>query len=157
VYSLTFLIICTCVGLLAGVGLGMLLSQRVSPAGQKRRAAERQLDELLQEKKAYEDEVVEHFTDTARLLNQLTESYRDVHNHLARGASELCRGYSQVALERMDRKVDPAEIPADLADIQPPKDYAPKSSPDDKGMLSEDFGLERKKSDAAAGTHTPPA
>ncbi len=153
-YSLTFLIICTAVGLLAGVGIGMLLSQRVTPSGQKRRAAERQLDELLQEKKAYEDEVVEHFTDTARLLNQLTESYRDVHNHLARGASELCRGYSQVALEKMERKVDLNDIPADLADIQPPKDYAPKSSPDDKGMLSEDFGLERKQGEGE--TRTPP-
>ena len=28
--------------------------------------------------------------------------------------------------------------------MQPPLDYAPKTSPDEKGMLNEEFGLERK-------------
>ncbi|WP_167854937.1 YhcB family protein [Mangrovimicrobium sediminis] len=154
-YSLTVLIISAAIALLAGVGLGMLLSQRVTPAGQKRREAERQLDDILQAKKAYEDEVVEHFSDTARLLNQLTESYRDVHNHLARGAADLCRGEGPVALEKMERRTDLAELPADLADIEPPKDYAPKASPGDKGVLSEDFGLERKRAEEEA--RVPPS
>lgn len=146
-YSLSVVIICSVIALLAGVGLGMLFGQRISPAGQKRREAERQLDEILQQKKAYEDEVVEHFSNTARLLNQLTASYRDVHNHLAHGAAELCRGNGPVALEKMDRNVDPNEIPADLVDLEPPKDYAPKS-PDAKGILSEEYGIERKPAEA---------
>jgi len=97
----------------------------------------------MQDKKAYEDEVVEHFTETARLLNNLTETYRDVHNHLAQGAANLCQGDGPVSLELLESRRDPSEIPAHLAHIQPPLDYAPKHSPDEKGMLNEEFGLER--------------
>lgn len=136
--------------LVLGLLIGLLLGRRSSPAGQKYRDVERKLDQVLQDKKAYEDEVVEHFTDTAKLLNSLTESYRDVHNHLARGASSLCQGEGPVALDRLESERDPAEIPADLATIQPPLDYAPKASPDEKGMLNEEFGLDRKKGRSAA-------
>ena len=75
-------------------------ARRTSSAAQKYREVERKLDQVLQDKKAYEDEVVEHFSDTAKLLNGLTESYRDVHNHLAKGAATLCQGEGPVSLER---------------------------------------------------------
>jgi len=130
--------------LLMGLGLGMLLGRRTSPQSQKNRDVERRLDQVLQDKKAYEDEVVEHFTDTAKMLNSLTESYREVHNHLANGAAELCKGQGPVVMGRLGDGRDAAEIPAQLADIQPPLDYAPKTSPDEKGMLNESFGLERE-------------
>ena len=153
-YSLTIVIVGAAAGLIIGLGLGLLLGRQSSPSGQKHREVERKLDQVLQDKKAYEDEVVEHFSDTAKLLNNLTESYRDVHNHLAKGAATLCQGEGPVSLERLEGADDPAEIPAHLADIQPPLDYAPKSSPDETGMLNEEFGLERK---AAAATPEPAA
>jgi uncharacterized membrane-anchored protein YhcB (DUF1043 family) len=109
---------------------------------------ERKLDQVLQDKKAYEDEVVEHFSDTAKLLNGLTESYRDVHNHLAKGAATLCQGEGPVLLDRLENGRESAEIPAQLADTQPPLDYAPKTSPDEKGMLNEEFGLDRQATEA---------
>ena len=152
-YSLTIVIVGAAAGLLAGIGLGMLLGRRSSAAGQKYREVERKLDQVLQDKKAYEDEVVEHFSDTARLLNTLTESYREVHNHLAKGATDLCQGNGPVAMDRVGRDRDPSEIPPDLANIQPPLDYAPKTSPDEKGMLNEEFGLDRNSPEA--GTREP--
>ena len=84
--------------LLLGLGIGMLLGRRTSPQSQKGREVERKLDQVLQDKKAYEDEVVEHFTDTAKMLNSLTESYREVHNHLAKGAADLCQGQGPVVM-----------------------------------------------------------
>jgi hypothetical protein len=95
--------------------------------------------------------VVEHFTETAKLLNNLTESYRDVHNHLAQGAATLCQGEGPISLERLESRRDLTEIPANLAHIQPPLDYAPKNSPDEKGMLNEEFGLDREPLAAATG------
>lgn len=127
-----------------GFMLGHLVGRRTSTAGRKYRDVERQLDQVLKEKKLYEDEVMEHFGETARLFNTLTESYRDVHKHLAEGAGELCRGEGPVGLEHLGNERDPAEIPPQLAEVRPPLDYAPKSSPDEKGMLNEEFGLERK-------------
>ena len=143
-YSLEILIAAGIALLVLGLGIGMLLGRRTSSAGQKYREVERKLDQVLQDKKAYEDDVVEHFTDTATLLNNLTESYRDVHNHLAKGAATLCQGEGPVSLGRLEDGRAGAEIPAHLADIQPPLDYAPKTSPDEKGMLNEEFGLDRQ-------------
>jgi uncharacterized membrane-anchored protein YhcB (DUF1043 family) len=131
--------------LVAGIVIGLLVGRRQSPASQKYREVERKLDQVLQDKKAYEDEVVEHFGQTARLLNSLTESYREVHNHLAHGAANLCQGQGPVSLDRLQGRGDPTEIPAGLAAVEPPLDYAPKASPDEKGMLNEEFGLDRDK------------
>lgn len=159
-YNLIMLIAGGAALLLLGLGLGTLLGRRTSGAALKQREAERKLDQLLQDKRAYEDEVVEHFTDTAKLLNELTGRYRDVHNHLARGADQLCKGRGPVALGQLDNDTDDSEIPAQLADIKPPLDYAPRTSPDAKGMLAEEFGLERDRAAqpavTAAEQDTPP-
>ncbi len=128
-----------------GLGLGLSIGRRTSTQSQKNREVERKLDQVLQDKKAYEDEVVEHFTNTATLLNSLTESYRDVHNHLATGAAELCQGQGPVVLGQLEGNRDNTEIPPHLADVQQPLDYAPKTSPDEKGMLNESFGMDHKK------------
>lgn len=143
-YSLTIVIISAVVCLFAGLGLGLLFGRRSSADSKKFREAERKLDQVIQDKRAYEDEVVDHFSKTAKLLNSLTDSYREVHNHLATGAATLCQGQGPIAMDRLQRAGD-AEIPAHLANIRPPLDYAPKSSPEEKGMLAEEFGLERHR------------
>ena len=133
-----------------GLLVGWATGRRTSAEAKKYRDIALKLDQVMQDKKAYEDNVVEHFTETAKLLNNLTESYREVHNHLAQGAASLCQGEGPVSLERLESRRDPAEIPAHLAHIQPPLDYAPKHSPDEKGMLNEEFGLEREPLTAAS-------
>lgn len=124
--------------------LGWLTGRNTSTANQKCRELADKLERVVQDKKAYEDEVVEHFTETAALLNNLTESYREVHNHLAHGAATLCQGKGPISMERLRNDRDPSEIPDELVTPRPPLDYAPKLSPDEKGMLNEEFGLERE-------------
>ncbi|MFT4822345.1 MAG: uncharacterized membrane-anchored protein YhcB (DUF1043 family) [Halioglobus sp.] len=155
-YSLNAVLLGGAILLFVSLGLGILTGRRMSPQGQKNRELETKLDQALQDKKSYEDDVVEHFSDTAVLLNKLTESYRDVHDQLAKGAATLCEGHGPVFLEKIDGYNASTEIPGRLADIQPPLDYAPKSSPNETGMLNEEFGLERVKSEAAAAAaHAP--
>ncbi len=153
-YSLNIVLMGGTALFLVALGLGTLLGRTMSPQGQKNRDLEGKLDQALQDKKAYEDEVVEHFSDTAALLNKLTESYRDVHNQLAKGATTLCQGQGPVSLEKIENTSSSTEIPGQLAAIQPPLDYAPKSSPNETGMLNEEFGLERVKPEP--GTVEPP-
>ncbi|MGB0765150.1 MAG: hypothetical protein ACPGPG_08070, partial [Luminiphilus sp.] len=43
---------------------------------------------------------------------------------------------------------DDQEVPGNLLDVVPPLDYAPRKSPDEKGQLSETFGLDRPGSQA---------
>ena len=149
VYSLEILYAMGAALAIAGLWLGWLAGRRTSATAKKYQDVSQKLDQVMQDKKAYENEVVEHFTETAKLLNNLTDSYREVHNRLATGAATLCQGEGPISLERSEDKPDPTEIPAHLAHIQPPLDYAPKSSPEAKGMLNEEFGLERKPKDAA--------
>jgi uncharacterized protein len=125
-----------------GIGIGIAVGRNTSPGSQRHRDSERKLDQVLQDKKTYEDEVVEHFSDTARMLNNLTESYRELHNQLANGAAKLCDEKGPVSLGRLENA---SEIPAQLASVQQPLDYAPKTSPDEKGMLNEEFGLDRNQ------------
>jgi uncharacterized membrane-anchored protein YhcB (DUF1043 family) len=47
------------------------------------------LQEAEQELSSYRDDVTKHFTETSRLVNNLTQSYRDVHEHLASSAMKL--------------------------------------------------------------------
>lgn len=143
-YSVGFVLAIAIVAIVAGLIVGLLMGRRTSGAARRYRDIALKLDQVMQDKKSYEAEVVEHFTKTGRLLNELTESYREVHNHLAQGADKLCHGAGPISLERLENKRDSADIPAHLAHIQPPLDYAPKTSPDEKGMLNEEFGLERK-------------
>jgi len=144
VYSFTTLVIVAVVSLLVGLLAGIMGGRWTSKDAQRYREVERKLDQVMQDKKTFEDEVVDHFADTAKLLNNLTESYRDVHNHLATGAASLCQGKGPLALGPLEGQPDPNLIPEQMANIQPPLDYAPKTSPDEKGMLNEEFGLDRQ-------------
>jgi hypothetical protein len=130
---------------MVGAGLGVLIGRRLSVDGRKQRELERSVDKLLQQQKDYQHEVVAHFTDTSKLLNNLAESYRDVHNHLARGASNLCADEAGAILRPIPdaslSHVTAATEPAPDA-VKPPLDYAPKGSPYATGVLNEEFGLD---------------
>lgn len=143
-YELSSLLMTALIALLIGGGLGALVARRYSFDGRKQRELERSVDKMLQQQKDYQHEVVEHFTDTAKLLNNLAESYRDVHNHLASGASQLCADEAGTIL----RAIPEAGLPQGNSDqqpaaVQPPLDYAPKASPYAPGVLNEEFGLDK--------------
>ena len=149
VYSSEIVLAIAVIAVITGLIVGLLMGRRTSNGEKKHRDIALKLDQVMQDKKSYEAEVVQHFSETAKLLNNLTDSYREVHNQLAQGADKLCHGAGPVSLERLENKYDPAEIPAHLAHIEPPLDYAPKKAPDEKGMLNEEFGLERKAQEEA--------
>ena len=145
-YELSSILLAAAVALLVGLGLGALIGRRFSVDGRKQRELEHSVDKLLRQQKDYQHEVVAHFTDTSRLLNNLAESYRDVHNHLAKGASSLCadeagsimRPIPDASLSQITAATEPAPDK-----VKPPLDYAPKGSPYATGVLNEEFGLDR--------------
>ena len=65
--------------------------------------------ELAQEKHAhdvYRKEVAQHFSETAKLFNSMTESYRNVYDHLSKSASSLCKQEGEVQkLDPMTKKL----------------------------------------------------
>jgi len=149
VYSTSTLFLSVLVALLVGLGAGALFSRRMSADSRKQRELERSLDRLLQQQKDYQHEVVEHFTDTSKLLNKLAESYRDVHNHLAAGASNLCDDDAGTIMRRIpDSSMTELAGEPDPTAVQAPLDYAPKTSPFETGVLNEEFGLDKQEPEA---------
>lgn len=152
----TLLIIVGAVALIVGILIGKSLGGGSSAAQQ---SLEKELESTKEELEKYKLQVTEHFSKTADLVNNMTESYKDVYRHLAESAEQL--GANEQFKLRLESDTsgstalpeDEAEAPE--AAVDTPKDYAPKTSPDEKGMLSEEFGLD--KNDATAETDTETA
>jgi uncharacterized membrane-anchored protein YhcB (DUF1043 family) len=145
VYDFSNLLVMALIALVVGVGLGALIARRYSFDGRKQRELEQSVNQLLQQQKNYQHEVAMHFTDTARLLNNLAESYRDVHNHLASGASELCADDAGKILRQIpDTGLSQITADPNPEAVQAPLDYAPKGSPYATGVLNEEFGLDKE-------------
>ena len=137
-------------GLLAfviGLIVGAVVYKQFKSDEARVRQLEEQLESLELEHEAYKHNVHSHFNSTANLLNNLADSYRDFYRHMAAGAQSLCPEYiseqlthtarEQEALTRDTFAETPEEAPG------PPRDYAAKSSPDQKGSLAEDYGLDK--------------
>jgi len=139
----TLLIAATCI--IIGAIIGTFISSRLSSDSRKNRDLSGELTEAKNHLHQYQKQVEEHFIETARLVDNLTQNYREVHNHLAQGASELL---DDIEEEKTLKKLPGDETRAEK-DIEaiaaPPLDYAPKD-PNARGVLDESFGLNKAAS-----------
>ncbi len=148
--SATNLIIPFILGCLVGGGLGWYLALN-SRSDNKRRLImdlENQLDQARQSRADYEAEVSEHFAQTADLLHKLTDDYRAVYTHLAKGADQLCGDQVSISAAALSAPDDTSGDQTHWAEVAQPLDYAPKK-PDEQGQLSETFGLDRSNTTPA--------
>jgi uncharacterized membrane-anchored protein YhcB (DUF1043 family) len=70
-----------------------------------------ELGELKERFSDYRDQVTQHFMRTSELVQEMTQSYRAVYEHLATGARELCDGEAEgrsLDARDKDRLVDDA-------------------------------------------------
>ncbi len=97
---------------IAGVAIGFSIG-RLSNDGVKRSIRlDQELHEARAELERYRNRVVEHFSTTADLVNQLTADYRAVYEHLAKGAQQLAG--SQVPRLEAIASSPPPERPVEL-------------------------------------------
>ncbi|MDC9719933.1 MAG: DUF1043 family protein [Gammaproteobacteria bacterium] len=141
--------------LLLGLGIGFLLGRNNNTDLKRQNQLNDQLQTAYTEMAEYKERVNLHFADTAAAVNQLTDSYRNVHDQLAKGAQSLCddpdtassietiAGPNETAIEH---QAEPA------TSIRPPMDYAPSNTNPEHGTLDERYGLKNKPD-----TITPPA
>ncbi|MFT7559841.1 MAG: uncharacterized membrane-anchored protein YhcB (DUF1043 family) [Flavobacteriales bacterium] len=146
--SFGILIMVGAIALCIGGLVGALISRSLFPPEQQKKLEE-SLSSTRNDLQKYQSDVANHFAETAKLVNTLTDSYKDVHEHLARGATKLSNAeISREMLRAGDEKlgISPGDILQE--GVQPPKDWAPKI-PGQTGTLSEEYGLdELKESDA---------
>ena len=63
-----------------------------------------ELSELRERFSDYREQVTQHFMRTSELVQEMTQSYRAVYEHLATGAQELCEGEVETpSLETPDK------------------------------------------------------
>jgi len=121
------------------------MARTLHPQERARKDLEDKLQQSQDQIKDYQQEVTEHFMKTSELVNNLSHSYRDVHEHLATGAMRLTN--TEISRQMIDagfgrnenHNVLTSETP------EPPKDYAPKVP---GGILSEEYGLKDDQSQA---------
>ncbi len=74
-------------GIACGTGIGLLMRGR----RQRIQELERELAELQQGFDDYRNQVSQHFLTTSELVQKMTDSYREVYEHLASGSQALCQ------------------------------------------------------------------
>lgn len=153
-YSLSTLIISGLVCLFAGGGIAafILFTFRAPLLG---RDLEQRLHHAETTLQGYQRDVTEHFAHTSQLVNNLTQSYREVHEHLANGALKLATpAISRQILDSANTSLGgDSKSYISGQHIEPPRDWAPKT-PGTKGTLSEDYGLRDDADDSPLPTES---
>lgn len=144
VYSATTFWLAVLAALIIGFIAGAIVSRNLGSNPLRNRENQRAIDTLRQEQQHYRDQVTGHFQRTAELVNELTENYRAVHNHLAQGARELCpeAGSQLPHLPEPPAAAQQLGAASAAAPIEPPRDYAPRAHAD-LGPLHEAYGLDK--------------
>jgi uncharacterized membrane-anchored protein YhcB (DUF1043 family) len=70
--------------------IAFFIGRLTSKERKDKKRLEMELEQSREELKNYRSEVTSHFQETAHKVNALTENYRNVYEHLARGAQSLC-------------------------------------------------------------------
>lgn len=127
---------------------GFIYASRGTDQARRSNDLQERFDHTEKELKRYQLEVTAHFKETAKVVDDLTEAYRNVHNHLAIGASQLTPpSLDEPLLKTLPDKeeldaISKTPVPDE---IHAPLDYAPKTSPNKVGMLDESYGLEEEE------------
>lgn len=134
--------------LVIGLVIGTLIGRALSSATKQRHTLTEELRKKDDELKTYQHKVTEHFLTTSELVNNLTHSYKEVHQHLADSAMALANPEVRNKLFETGSDNQGIAHTSDSSIIidrsQPPKDY----TPDINGVLDENYGLEKNRSSA---------
>ena len=84
---MTNLILAAIAALIVGIVIGVLVGRSGQGSTLRQRRAEQQIEELRNEYTRYQAQVNEHFMESAHLLRRFNDTYRDVNQHMARGAN----------------------------------------------------------------------
>ncbi|MCQ3828074.1 YhcB family protein [Microbulbifer elongatus] len=139
-HSTSVLILVGVVGLALGALLAFLAT-RSRQSTDRTQELELRLKEANSKLEDFQQEVNEHFDQTSQLVNNLTQSYREVHEYLANSAMRLSS--QDIGRQMLEAGSGQLSDNDENLSVLPPRDWAPKE-PGAKGTLSEEFGLEKE-------------
>ncbi len=89
--DVSWLWLAAAIALIAGIAIGALIAYRFLPSATGNRRLTSEIEDLKATHARYRRDVEDHFAKTGELFENLTNSYRDVYEHLASGAVSLGR------------------------------------------------------------------
>ena len=104
-----------------GIGIGILVQRYVLSRGTHVALLERELDKLKGEQLSMKDALQQHYSQTSDLAQNLTKSYQDLYEHIAKGASQ----FTEKPLAELKDALDQADV---TLKVEAPKDYAEKAA-----------------------------
>eukprot|EP00764_Aduncisulcus_paluster_P003560 gnl/Carplike_NY0171/15536_a23256_52.p1 GENE.gnl/Carplike_NY0171/15536_a23256_52~~gnl/Carplike_NY0171/15536_a23256_52.p1 ORF type:complete len:132 (+),score=12.78 gnl/Carplike_NY0171/15536_a23256_52:42-437(+) len=77
------------VGLLVGTIVGVVISRLTTPEYKKQKSVQKELEAAKFELEQQRQELVDHFAQTAEMLDTLGKDYTKLYQHMAKTSSEL--------------------------------------------------------------------
>jgi uncharacterized membrane-anchored protein YhcB (DUF1043 family) len=110
-------------GLLIGTVLGCMITYSLMTRNGRTRQLQLELNQLKENFQDYRDQVTHHFMRSSELVQEMTNSYRSVYEHLAAGAQHLCRDIEtpplgHKATARLDEGNGPQEPEVDFDEYE---------------------------------------
>lgn len=138
-HSTSVLILVGVLGLALGALLAFLATRNRQNVD-RTQELEVRLKEANSKLEDFQLQVNQHFDQTSQLVNNLTQSYREVHEYLANSAMRLSS--QDIGRQMLEAGSGQLSDNDDDLSVLPPRDWAPKE-PGAKGTLSEEFGLDK--------------
>ncbi|UTZ26280.1 DUF1043 family protein [Vibrio campbellii] len=114
------------VGLLVGTIVGVVISRLTTPEYKKQKSVQKELEAAKFELEQQRQELVDHFAQTAEMLDTLGKDYTKLYQHMAKTSSELLPNLPEQD-NPFDKKtaMSTESIEEDQSDVsEQPKDYA---------------------------------
>lgn len=114
------------VGLLVGTIVGVVISRLTTPEYKKQKFVQKELEAAKFELEQQRQELVDHFAQTAEMLDTLGKDYTKLYQHMAKTSSELLPNLPEQD-NPFDKKtaMSSEQIKEDQPEVnEQPKDYA---------------------------------
>ncbi|EHR6440747.1 DUF1043 family protein [Vibrio parahaemolyticus] len=114
------------VGLLVGTIVGVVISRLTTPEYKKQKSVQKELEAAKFELEQQRQELVDHFAQTAEMLDTLGKDYTKLYQHMAKTSSELLPNLPEQD-NPFDKKtaMSSEQIKEDQLEVnEQPKDYA---------------------------------
>ncbi|AQW57728.1 DUF1043 family protein [Vibrio owensii] len=114
------------VGLLVGTIVGVVISRLTTPEYKKQKSVQKELEAAKFELEQQRQELVDHFAQTAEMLDTLGKDYTKLYQHMAKTSSELLPNLPEQD-NPFDKKtaMSTEQIEEDQSNVnEQPKDYA---------------------------------
>lgn len=122
------------IGLFAGLIIGVIVARLMTPEYKKHKQLQKELEASKFELEQHRQELSDHFSNAAEMLDTLGKSYTKLYQHMAQTSSELLPNISQQDSPFITQSTEQTQenIAEEITDVQP-KDYASGAT----GLLKE--------------------